>query len=415
MNIHASQHDEGYGRIALVLGGGGITGGVYEIGALLAIDDFLANRSINDLDLYIGVSAGSLIASQICAGHRPGVMMSVLSSRGAGNIPPFLRKNIYGLNWEEWFGRFAGIPRVLVRGAWSALGPSQDMRLSDLAFSLSEVVPSGLLDLAPLERYIDEMLRLAGLDGSFEGLPHELYVPALNLDTGHLVVFGERGTSDVSVGRAVQASSSIPFIFRPTRIAGQDFVDGGMERNLPVDVAVKHGAELVFVINPLVPILNVPDTPSWNVFGKGDPYLGTRGGTMVLDQIYRTLVHSRAKYRIRATRERYPEVDFLMFQPDSNDMVMFRYNVMRFSARQIIAEHAYRKTRATLERNRERYEKILARHGIQVVERMPDRPHRMLRQRGGLLDRVIDLLEDIPVIREWAERDDDDPDSILGL
>lgn len=406
---------EGRTRTALVLGGGGITGGVYEIGALLAIDDFLENCSINDLDLYVGVSAGSLIASQVCAGHRPGVMMSVLSSRGSGKIPPFLRSNIYGFNWEEWLGRIAGIPRVMARGVWSALGPSQDMHLSDLAFSLTEVVPSGLLDLAPLERYVDEMLRLAGLDGTFEGMPHELYLPALNLDTGHLVVFGERGTSDVSVGRAVRASSSIPFVFRPTRIAGQDFVDGGMERNLPVDVAVKHGAELVFVINPLVPVLNVPDRPSWTLFGGDDPYLGGKGGTMVLDQIYRTLVHTRAKYRIRATRERYPEVDFLLLQPDSNDMVMFRYNVMRYSARQIIAEHAYRKTRATLERNRDHFERVLGRHGIRVVERMPDRPHRMLQRRGGVLDRVIDVLEDIPVVREWAERDDDDPDSLLGL
>ena len=66
----------------------------------------------------------------------------------------------------------------------------------------------------------------------------------------------------------------------------------------------------------------------------------------MLDQIYRTLLHTRMQFRMRATRERYPEVDYLLFEPDSNDMVMFRYNVMRYSARQIIAEHAYRKTRA---------------------------------------------------------------------
>jgi len=403
------------GRIALVCGGGGITGGVYEIGALMALNDYLENISVNDFDLYVGVSAGSLVAAQVCSGHTPGVMMSALSARRGSAVPPFLRSDVYGLNLEEWGIRMAALPRILARGIIGGVTPGNGMSVSDMVYSLTEVVPSGVLDNSPLERYANRMLALRGLDASFEGMPHELYVPALNLDTGHLVVFGETGTTDVTVGRAVRASSSIPFVFRPTRIAGQDFVDGGMERNLPVDVAVKHGAELVFAINPLVPVLNVPDTPSWSLFGKRAPYLGTRGGGAVLDQIYRTLVHTRMRYRLRATRERFPEVDYLLFEPDANDMVMFRYNVMRYSARLIIAEHAYRRTRSVLERNRAHYEEVLGRHGIRVVEQMPERPARMLAERAGLLDRVIDAMEEVPLVRRWASSDDSDPDTLLGL
>ena len=406
------------GRIALVLGGGGITGGVYEVGALMAIDDFMANRTVNDFDLYVGVSAGSLIAAQVCAGHRPGVMMQVLSTRRGGALPPFLRSDIYGVNWDEWMSRVTAIPGIVTRGMWSTFGPSSDMNLSDLVYSLTELVPAGMLDNAPLEAYVNRMLDYNGLDGSFEQLPRELYVPALNLDTGHVVVFGETGTTDgVTVGRAVRASSSIPFVFRPTRIAGQDFVDGGMERNLPADVAIKHGAELVFALNPLVPVLNVPETPSWDLLGGGrrSSYLGSRGGAAVLDQIYRTLVHTRMQYRLRATRERYPEVDLLLFEPEADDMVMFRYNVMRYSARLIIAEHGYRKTRSVLERNRTYYTEVLGRHGIEVVERMPDRPQRMSTKRTGVWDWAIDMLEDIPTVRRWAERKGSEPDSTLGI
>jgi predicted acylesterase/phospholipase RssA len=403
------------GRIALVLGGGGITGGVYEIGALMALNDYLENISINDFDMYVGVSAGSLVAAQVCSGHTPGVMMSALASRRGGAVPPFLRSDVYGLNLEEWGFRMTALPRILARGVLQTLTPGAEMSVSDMVYSLTEVVPSGVLDNSPLETYANRMLALRGMDGSFEGMPHDLYIPALNLDTGHLVVFGETGTTDVSVGRAVRASSSIPFVFRPTRIAGQDFVDGGFERNLPVDVAVKHGAELVFALNPLVPVLNVPDTPSWALFGKRAPYLGTRGGGAVLDQIYRTLVHTRMQYRLRATQERFPEVDYLLFEPDANDMVMFRYNVMRYSARLIIAEHAYRRTRSVLERNRQQYEEILGRHGIKIVDQMPDRPARMPAERAGLLDRVIDVMEEVPIIRRWASSDDSDPDTLLGL
>jgi NTE family protein len=410
--------DNENGKIALVLGGGGITGGVYEVGALLAIDDFMANRTVNDFDLYVGVSAGSLIVSQICAGHRPGVMMQVLSARRGGALPPFLRSDIYGVNWDEWFGRVAAVPGIVTRGLWSTFGPTSDMNLSDLVYSLTEAVPAGLLDNSPMEAYVNRMLEYNGLDGSFDQMPRELYIPALNLDTSHIVVFGETGTTDgVTVGRAVRASSSIPFVFRPTRIAGQDFVDGGMERNLPADVAIKHGAELVFALNPLVPVLNVPETPSWDLLGRGrrSSYLGSRGGAAVLDQIYRTLVHTRMQYRLRATRERYPEVDLLLFEPEADDMVMFRYNVMRYSARMVIAEHGYRKTRAVLERNRAYYTEVLGRHGIEVAERMPDRPQRMSTKRGSAWDWAIDMLEEIPTVRRWAERRGSGPDSMLGI
>jgi predicted acylesterase/phospholipase RssA len=54
----------GKSKIALVLAGGGLTGAVYEIGALRAIDDLLVDRTVNDFDIH-GTSAGSLVASFI--------------------------------------------------------------------------------------------------------------------------------------------------------------------------------------------------------------------------------------------------------------------------------------------------------------------------------------------------------------
>ena len=44
-------------RTALVLGGGGFTGGVYQIGALRALDLLSCNRSVNQFDIYVGTSA----------------------------------------------------------------------------------------------------------------------------------------------------------------------------------------------------------------------------------------------------------------------------------------------------------------------------------------------------------------------
>jgi len=56
---------------ALVLGGGGFTGGVYEIGALRALDLLAVNRTINGFDVYVGTSAGAFVRAWSPTGSRP--------------------------------------------------------------------------------------------------------------------------------------------------------------------------------------------------------------------------------------------------------------------------------------------------------------------------------------------------------
>src|SRR3954466_9203266 len=68
-------------KTAVVLGGGGFTGGVYEIGALRAIDLLAVNRTVNEFDVYVGTSAGSFVASLLANGVTPEEMMRVLNKR----------------------------------------------------------------------------------------------------------------------------------------------------------------------------------------------------------------------------------------------------------------------------------------------------------------------------------------------
>src|SRR5918997_6616375 len=73
-------------KTALVLGGGGFTGGVYEIGALRAFDLLAVNRNVNEFDVYVGTSAGSFVASLAANGVTPEEMMRVVN----GQVPtPF--------------------------------------------------------------------------------------------------------------------------------------------------------------------------------------------------------------------------------------------------------------------------------------------------------------------------------------
>jgi len=69
-------------KTALVLGGGGFTGGVYEIGALRALDLLAINSTINQFDVYVGTSAGAFIASLCANGVTPEEMMRVVTRQG---------------------------------------------------------------------------------------------------------------------------------------------------------------------------------------------------------------------------------------------------------------------------------------------------------------------------------------------
>src|SRR6201984_779422 len=74
-------------KTALVLGGGGFTGGVYEIGALRALDLLTVNRTVNDFDAYVGTSAGAFVAAMTSNGVTPEEMMRVVDHQRPTPFP----------------------------------------------------------------------------------------------------------------------------------------------------------------------------------------------------------------------------------------------------------------------------------------------------------------------------------------
>ena len=68
-------------KLGLVCAGGGVTGAIYEIGALAALEDRLENVSITDFDVFVGVSAGAYLAALLANGVTPGVLFRAAASR----------------------------------------------------------------------------------------------------------------------------------------------------------------------------------------------------------------------------------------------------------------------------------------------------------------------------------------------
>jgi NTE family protein len=380
-------------HIAVVCGGGGITGGVFEVGALRALDEALGGGVVNNADTYAGASAGALIATLLAAGLTPREMEQVIV-RGARNrrrLPALKRTSVYGIDRRAWLTSAARLPWVMARGFATSLLPGDQTGIADALFEGMGALPSGIFTNAPLASFVEEILRQLGQPLSFAEFHKQLLITAVNVDTGHRVVFGAAGARDIPIPSAVQASAAVPLMFRPVRIDDQDFIDGGVERNLPVDVAIDAGAHLIIAINPLVPVVN--DPRSEDSLNHGFRYLSDRGLPAVADQVFRMLVRSQVLYGLKSVRERFPEVDIVLIEPEAHDWTMFSYHPMRYSVRSGLAQHAYDMTRSRLARDEERLQHVFARHGLDFDARRMGKPAgaREARKRSRLV-RLFDLL-----------------------
>ena len=355
-------------KIALVLAGGGLTGSVYEIGALRAIDDLLVDRTVNDLDIYVGTSAGALVASCLANGLSPEEMLQAFDGSHP-EVRALERGHIFRLNNREFLRRMAGLPRVFL-GAWSHyLRHITDMTIFDLIWSLTEAVPSGMYDILALERYLRQVLEAQGGCNSFRDLERELYIIATDLDTGDRVIFGREGGKDVPISLAAAASSAVPLLYNPVRVGDKDCVDGGLRGNASLDVAIEQGAKLVICINPMVPYDNA-DLDCIPFLGPDGGYLSEKGAQGIAAQIMRIVMHSGLHYHIKQLRRSHPDVDIILIEPRPDDYKMFFYNIMRYSARLTVARHGFESVTMDLAEDYAQYKQILARHGVPMSRRL---------------------------------------------
>ena len=93
-----------------MLGGGGFTGGVYEIGALRALDLLSVNRTVNEFDVYVGTSAGAFVAGAVANGVTPEEMMRVIVQQAPTPFPDARVGSLLRPNYTELITKGALIP-----------------------------------------------------------------------------------------------------------------------------------------------------------------------------------------------------------------------------------------------------------------------------------------------------------------
>ena len=356
------------GKTALVLAGGGLTGAVYEIGALRAIDDLLLDRTVNDFDIYVGTSAGALVSSFLASGVSPETMLQVIDGTYNDTVS-IERKHIFAMDWGDYFQRGTRLP-VKLLGAWSHyLRHFNDMTIYDLLWSLSEALPPGLYDGTGIEIFMRDGLASLDLPNDIKELARELYIIATNLDTGERAVFGQGFQDAVPISQAVAASSAMPFIYKPVSIGEQEYIDGGVRGTASIDLAIERGARLVVCINPLVPFDNHTREKIPFLGDDGGP-LSDKGVQSIANQMLRIMVHSGLHYHVKQLRRAHPEVDIILIEPSPEDYQMFFYNIMRYSARLIVARHGFELVTIDLAKDYSHFKDILTRHDIPISRRL---------------------------------------------
>lgn len=353
-------------KTALVLGGGGFTGGVYEIGALRALDLLSVNRTVNQFDVYVGTSAGSFVAALAANGITPEEMMRVVNQ---GVPSPFADIDVGTVlrpNVVDFAKAGVTLPYRAARLAAELAPQWRSISFMDVVLGLAEGLPSGIYNGSGIEKYIKEVLSDPDRSDDFRAIERELYVVATDLDTCERIVFGADGWDDIPVSRAVRASTALPMVFKPVTVNDRELIDGGIISTTNVDIAVEAGAKLVVVVNPLVPFVNDFSKDIRTPFGSRVRRVSDMGFAQIGYQTFKLLAYQRLHEMARHWEDKYPDVDILLIEPEPDDELMFQTSIMDFTKRIDIARHGFESVTLRLAEDYDTYKEVLGRHGIDI-------------------------------------------------
>jgi predicted acylesterase/phospholipase RssA len=361
------------GKRALVLCGGGITGLTYEIGALRALDDLLVGSSVNDFDIYVGTSAGSMVGALLANGITPTEMALGLEGTTQMLRPPS-RWGLYRPNIAEVAGRVGKLPRLTQEIVWELARHPGKLNPVDILGMLSPLLPSGVFSNTELVRFLERLLTREGLSNDFRKLGPELHIVACALDSGQRVVFSRfNERAHVPISMAAAASSAVPMLFRPVRIDNIDYVDGGIKGISAIDVAVDRGATLIVAINPIVPVDTRNLAPPEGMRGLVGDHLADMGMRGVYNQVFRGMLHDGLLDHIKLVRHNHPDVDIVLIEPRPDDEKMFFHELMSYSARLMVLQHGYESVSNGLYDTWGYLRRILPKHGIHISRRNIER------------------------------------------
>ena len=348
-------------RLGLALAAGGVLGGVYEVGALRALEEAIEGLDLNQLDVYVGVSAGSFVGSHLVNGVTVTQMVQGLVSDREGEAL-FDQSIFFVPAFREMGRRGLQLPSVISEALMQlAKGPEDPSFIGTLE-GLGRSLPVCLFSNEAIKDYLHRSFSHPGRTDDFRKLRQKFFVVATDLETGQGVVFGSEGLDHVPISQAVQASTAVPGIYQPVDVEGRVCVDGVLLKTMHASVALDHGADLLFCVNPLVPMITGSEDAR-EALGRRAIQRG--GLPTLLSQSFRILIHSRVGLGIERSAQNYPDRDIMLFQPERTEHRLFT-NLFRFHSRRRVCEIAYQQTRKDLWGRRDLLGGVLRKRGLSL-------------------------------------------------
>ncbi len=387
-------------RVGLAIAGGGPIGGMYELGALRALDVAIEGLDLTRLEVYVGVSSGAFLAAGLANRLDTAEMCRIFISGDSDDVR-FRPEMFLRPAFLEYVRRAWAVPRLAFDWWKDLLTDPTGSHLSELISRFGGAIPTGLFDNRGIERFLRQVFTIRGRSNDFRELASKLHVVAVDLDSGEAVLFGGPGWDDVPISRAVQASSALPGLYPPVDIRGHHFVDGALRRTMHASVVLDHGVDLMLGINPFVPF----NASRAGRAPEGMDKLSEGGLPVVLSQTFRTLLQSRMQVGLAKYAQKYPDIDQVVFEPNEDDGEMFFTNVFIYSSRQRDCEHAFRSTLSDLRARRGELAPVLRRHGLALRDAVLDDPRASVMDGIGLSPRATDTtaslrraLDDVEVL-----------------
>lgn len=350
-------------KTSLNLLGGGVTGAFFHFGVLGALDDHLSKKAC-DHDVFVGTSAGSLVAAACSVGLKPHDVIDAIIKEDR-SLFHITRKDIYRFSLLDIGSEIGKFFWTLFYLCYLKVENPQDA--PSFFWGLKDSLPAGMFSMRYYERWIRNLFESHDYPLYFSELKKELYIPAYDLDACKRIVFGRPGFRHISFSKAITASSTIPIFFRPVEIENRWYVDGGLGEIAHLDISAVAQAGLLIVVNPMVPVVNDSQNVKIRTVFEERGRIKDKGFTYVFDQGLRTELRLRVHAAINYLGYQFPNIDVLLIEPDDNDPTMFLYNPMEFDSRKQIVEYGYELTKRKLKQNSELWKRTLDKHRITMV------------------------------------------------
>jgi len=255
-------------RIGLVLAGGGAKGGAH-VGVLKVLEEMHV-----PIDCIAGTSMGALVGGGYAAGmpaHELETFVTtidwgkVVGSQGRRDLEPIEQKRA-GVTYSNDF-EFGVTPEGVT-------------------------LPGGLVNTSNIEDLLRTFVANARAVSQFDKLPIPYRAVATDMVTGQMVVL-DKG----DLATAMRASMAIPGAFAPVLMDKWILNDGGLVRNIPIDVARDLCADHVIVVN----LVELPIDPK-----------RLRSATQLLSRTMDVMIEANETLQLNTIREGDIRIDVKM-------------------------------------------------------------------------------------------------------